>query len=244
MSRTVLISFADGAFKQRAKGFLQGAASLELFDEATVFDLETLPAEFRAAHASYMQCTGRGFGYWIWKPQIILIGLENLAPDDVLIYIDDGCTLHGGGRRRFKEYLELARDHPSKMLSFQNVHTEAHWTKADLARRLGLSLSCSEMKTSQLSSGFLVLHKTSGNMSLVREWLSIALEDSYRYSDDSPSVAYNHPDFREHRHDQSIASLLRKCYGTAITHYEVHLHEKRFQEMNYSLPVWATRLRK
>jgi hypothetical protein len=243
LSKTVLISFADGAFKARAEIFREQAASLELFDDITVFNLDTLSPSFKSAHGDYMTTTSRGFGYWIWKPHIILKTLDSLAKDDVLVYMDVGYTLNSGGQRRFRDYLDLTRTHDNRMLSFQNVYTESYWTKADLALRLGLSVSSPEMKTSQLGSGLILLQKTSGNLSMLQEWLQIAVEDGYRFSDDSPSRALNHPDFQEHRHDQSIASLLRKRHGTAVTHYEVQDYVAGFTNFKHLLPAWATRLR-
>ena len=40
------------------------------------------------------------------------------------------------------------------------------------------------------------------------DWYSIAC--NYHFVDDSPSIHPNDPSFREHRHDQSIFSLLIK----------------------------------
>ena len=47
-------------------------------------------------------------------------------------------------------------------------------------------------------------------MDFVDEWLRFAAQSSL--IDDSPSKAPNYPGFREHRHDQSIFSLLSKKY--------------------------------
>lgn len=99
------------------------------------------------------------------------------------------------------------------------------------------------MHTSQLGSGFMILGKTVSNVELIREWQHIAVEDRYRYSDNSPSEAPNHPDFREHRHDQSISSLLRKQRGTTVSHYEVQSYEGYFDALKSTLPACATRLR-
>ncbi len=243
LSRTILISFADGAFKARARKFHEEATNFGLFDEVTVFSFETLSEALKSDHGGYMNATPRGFGYWIWKPQIILETLDTLGKDDILVYMDAGFTLNIGGQRRFRDYLELTRAHDNKLLSFQNIYTEHNWTKADLALRLNLTISSPEMMTSQLGGGLIMLQRTSSNESMIRQWIKIATEDNYRFSDDSPSQAANHPDFQEHRHDQSIASLLRKLHGTAITHYEVQDYSGAFQKFRPLLPAWATRLR-
>lgn len=243
-TRVYLVSFADGPFAPRAVRFSSEAARMQWFDEIQVFNAAQLPAAFRHRHLRYMQTHPRGFGYWIWKPQVIQAALQRCAPGDLVVYLDVGFTLNRGGRSRLREYLDIARDSRQRMLSFQSVHTEAHWTKGDLAHRLSVQNSPAVMNTSQLSSGFIILGNTPENLALVQQWQTLATESSYHYSDDSPSLQPNHAEFREHRHDQSISSLLRKLRGTAVTHYEVQPYDKYFIGHRTRLPAWATRSRR
>ncbi len=242
-SKVILASFADGIFFDRKEKFLDEARAMNIFSEILFFDSSQLPEKFRSQHMGFMQSQKRGFGYWIWKPQVIGLALEQAENNDIVVYLDAGFTLNSAARARFQDYIDITMDSPFRMLSFQNVHTEAMWTKADLANRLGVGQNSHIMKTSQLGGGFVMLGKTSSNLDLISQWQEIAIEDNYRYSDDSPSVAENHPTFREHRHDQSIFSLLRKLRGTTITHYEVQPYTQTFENMKSQLPAWATRSR-
>lgn len=242
--RTLCVSFADGAFAGRHAIFDAQAKGSDFFDEVAVYKFDQLPFDFRRKHGDFIRSNARGFGYWIWKPVVIAETLMGAGLDDVVVYLDAGFTLNPGGRRRFTEYLEMTRDSCYGMLSFQNIFTESHWTKADLALRLGLGVEHTHMKTSQLGSGFLMLTPSLENIEIINAWQSIAVEENYHYSDDSPSILPNHPDFREHRHDQSIASMLRKSRGTVTTHYEVQPYKGRFEELQPMIPAWATRLRK
>jgi hypothetical protein len=241
--KAVLVSFADGAFLNRKTQFSREAKNMNVFDEIRVYDSSLLPQAFRDEHMSFMSSNARGFGYWIWKPLIISLMLDEISDDALVVYMDVGCTLNPAGRPRMLEYLDIAIDNEFKMLSFQNVHTEYIWTKADLAKRLCVHRKADVMSTSQLSSGMIVLGKTSSNVDLVRKWQEIALEDNYHFSDDSPSEIANHIGFREHRHDQSISSLLRKIRGTAVSHYEVQAYDKIYHKLKPFLPASATRLR-
>lgn len=241
--RTHLVSFADGAFAKRRQAFKKEALESSFFDSVTVYNLDSLPIFVKVSHADYMTKTSRGFGYWIWKPIVILEVLKNASADDCIVYMDAGFSINTEGNLRFQEYLELTRESVEKMLSFNNVFTEAHWTKQDCAFEVGVDRQSSIMKTSQLGSGMIYLQKTSSNIDLLKEWYHIATKDNYHFSDDSPSKIENHPNFREHRHDQSISSLLRKLRGTEITHYEVQDYQGRFKEMKGDLPAWATRSR-
>jgi hypothetical protein len=236
-----LVSFADGAFRPRAARFRAEAASLDLFDRIDVLRKEDLPCRFLNQHGSFLH--GRGFGYWIWKPVVIAEALAQTGPDDVVVYLDVGFTLNPSGRDRMLEYFSICRDSGDKMLSFMNVYVEGMWTKTDLAIRLGVHNCPAIMATSQLSAGFIILGNTFSNRSLVDAWAEIAVENGYHFSDDSPSHSLNHPGFQEHRHDQSISSLLRKLRGTSVTHYEVQSYEAAIPAMRERVPAWATRLR-
>ncbi len=215
---------------------------MQVFDEIFVYDLDSLDVDYKRRHAEFVTSNPRGFGYWIWKPQVIKQVLSNSRVDDLIVYMDVGFTLSRPGAYRFLEYLEIARESRWRLLSFQNTHTEYKWTKADLAARLGVQDSSEIMKTSLLAAGFMVVGATAANKALVDDWAAVAVESSYRYSDDSPSVRPNHPEFIEHRHDASISSLLRKIRGTAVTHYEVQPYNQ-FDNDKGRLPAWATRSR-
>ncbi len=190
-----------------------------------------------------MERHGRGYGFFIWKPVVILEALAGLGPSDILVYSDIGSTWQVAGRERFREYLEICRQSPWGMLSFANTHTENLWTKADLAVRLNVLDDYNVMATTQLSAGLIVLRNDSSNRDLVQEWADIAIEEAYHYSDNSPSSTQNHPEFHEHRWDQSIYSLLAKMRGASVTHYAAQSYEWAWEEYADRVPVRATRLR-
>lgn len=243
-SRVILAAFADGAFAARKTKFIEDARKVDVFDDILFFNASQLPESFRSRHMPFIGSHPRGFGYWIWKPQVILSALERAGDNDLVVYLDAGCTLNPAGRGRFLEYLDVAAASPYKMLSFQNVHTEYRWTKADLVKRLGLDQASHIMNTSQLCATFVIMGKTQSNIDLVRQWQDLCVEDGYRYVDDSPSVHPNHSSFQEHRHDQSIGSLLRKLRGTTITHFESQPYDIHYEALKSKLPIWKTCSRK
>jgi len=51
---------------------------------------------------------------------------------------------------------------------------------------------------------------------LVNEWYDVACD--YHYIDDTPSISRNLTNFIEHRHDQSVFSLLTKKYNLFSKH--------------------------
>jgi hypothetical protein len=235
-----LVSFADGVFKNRAKGFINEAEKMDVFNSINVFTFDDLDVNYKNNHREFIYSNPRGFGYWIWKPQIVLQQLELIQENDILVYMDVGFELNHTGRYRFLEYVQLTLAHKYKMLSFSNTHTEYRWNKMDLALRLEIQANSSLLFTSQLAAGFFMFQKNLQNIDLLSQWAGLAVADNYHYSDDSASLVANHPMFIEHRHDASIFSLLRKLRGTEVTHYEVQKYT-HFDNVKTLLPAWALR---
>jgi hypothetical protein len=238
-----MLSFADGDYKQRASTFLRETKNMNMYSYVDIQNLDTLPPKFVSEHLEHIQVNVRGFGYWIWKPLIILEKLKKMPRNEILVYADIGFTQNPAGRDRMIEYALIAQASPFGLLSFMHPYTEYHWTKADLALRLGVSDNLRIMATSQLGSGLIVMAPTDHTISIMEDWLDLALEDNYHFSTDVPSRAQNDKRFIEHRHDQSIGSLLRKLRGTEITFYETEEFKAAYHYHSHEWPMLATRLR-
>jgi hypothetical protein len=87
---------------------------------------------------------------------------------------------------------------------------EMNWCKMDLLKHLNL-VNTPLLRTYQRQGGtnmFLVCEKTKD---IINDWYNISC--NYHLIDDTPSLTRNYPSFRQHRHDQSIFSLLTKIHG-------------------------------
>jgi len=69
------------------------------------------------------------------------------------------------------------------------------------------------LSVNQILASFIVCIKNANNIQFFKEWLTYA-EDSRIITDD-PNVCGlgNYPEFKDHRHDQSILSLLGRKYN-------------------------------
>jgi hypothetical protein len=186
------------------------ARALELFDSVLTLDESDLDPGFWREHRRFIRRHPRLFGYGIWKPHVVQAALGALPPDAILSYCDAGCSLNPEGVQRMREYFSLASSHPSGLVGFQGGLPEAAWTKMDVLKRLGFT-SSAEMNSPQIWSGMFFMVNNAGNRSLVSQWGETMAD--YGNIDDSPSVTPDDPRFREHRHDQSIFSILFKRAG-------------------------------
>ena len=183
---------------------------MDLFSQIFAYDETDLATEFWKAHSPFIMSRTRGYGYWLWKPQVVLQALQAMPEGEALVYMDAGCCLNLEGRDRLVELVAMATLHPSQNVGFDLGLVEGDWTKGDLFKHLDYH----DYNSGQIMATAFILVNTPDIRALVKQWLSVGCSHSYHFIDDSPSRDMpNRPGFREHRHDQSIWSILRKQHG-------------------------------
>lgn len=173
--------------------------------------------------AELVENPNRGWGYWAWKPLIVLDALQGLAEDEALVYLDSGLALKCGNDKELEYGRTLQRIAPwtaFDVTAMPNSHragaryAERKWTKADALEHFGVLNNTAILNSPQFVATYFFLRATPASVDLVQRWL-----DTYRTPqlvNDAPSRHPNFPGFRENRHDQSVWSVLRKLYpGTA-----------------------------
>jgi hypothetical protein len=153
----------------------------------------------------------RGNGYWLWKPHIIQHALNQLGHGDVLFYADAGleitadlsplvdlCLAQGGVLVFASHYDDVGNAGPNLC---------GQWTKRDCF----VAMDCDEPayhEARMLDASFLVFAKTDLAAALVRDWLAYCCHANLIADSPNELGLPNFPDFVDHRHDQSILSLL------------------------------------
>lgn len=190
--------------------------------------------EFWGLHHKFMENNSRGYGCWLWKPYIVKKQLEKMNDNDILVYADSGCELNVNGIPRLIEYINMVNADEHGLLSFEMVHLEKTWTKMDTIDYLNAT---DLANTGQLVGGIFIIRKCSRTVNIVNLWYSICC--NYHLIDDSPSKLPNDKTFCDHRHDQSVWSILRKHYGTLVV-----ADETWFQNWSNgaTIPILAKRL--
>ena len=64
---------------------------------------------------------------------------------------------------------------------------------------------------------YIYFKKNENSIKFVKEWLDICESDDYKNINDTPSTESNCESFSEHRHDQSVFSLLCHKHGIKVT---------------------------
>lgn len=204
-----MVSFASSKMRWALKRIERQAHEMKTFDHVWAWSTKDLPKDFRRAFRSVLNRNTLGYGYWVWKPQVILQAMDLLEDGDILLYIDAGCHLNPAGRHRMPHYFQLAEQSPSGILATQMTLPEKQWTKADLAHHLGVLDDPTIMETGQFTGGLVFYRVSEETKNFVAKWLSV-FETDLHLIDDSPSRLPNSSIFREHRRDQSVFSILAK----------------------------------
>tara|TARA_R110000868_G_scaffold118763_3_gene314825 strand:- start:213 stop:989 length:777 start_codon:yes stop_codon:yes gene_type:complete len=215
-------------------------SSITLENELT---LQRKYADFWNLHGSFLLKRSRGFGYWLWKPFLIWQTLCQIPEDDILIYLDAGCQINTSAYSRFQDYITLAEHHNACVFQQANPSLlDEEYCKADtILAVLGQhGIDTIENKV-QLVASIQIMKSNTTTRSFTKSWFDWSCEDNYHYIDDSPSKHQNSAIFKDHRHDQSIFSLLYKKekVGTIIADETYWAPEWHLKGALY--PFWATR---
>ena len=219
MVRMVGITFGGGSKKYNAAAlrFKNQLENLEIFDEIIAFTEKNLQEkeEFWLKHKNFLENNKRGYGYWMWKPYLIMEQLKNMSEGDILFYADAGCEVDDSKKDNFislKEYF-LKEDSVPILARKLCGYKEEHYCKMDTF----IAMDCSEnsMKTPQYQAGILGIRNCQQARDFVERWYCYCT--CYHLLDDTPSKLDNAKKFKEHRHDQSLFSLLYKQTFSNVT---------------------------
>lgn len=210
------VSFADSRrpgvlrrLRRQAKRFGFDPVKTLIVDETG------LDASFRERTRDILKPEVRGYGYWSWKPQVILQALSKMDDGDILVYADAGCHLNPRGRDKLLSYI------PTVMAQglgvFQMTQLERHWTKGDLFDYFG-SRAPILSDTGQIFAGIVFAQKTNDVAKTFQEHLELLLSRT-ELVDDSPSHSPNFPGFIQSRYDQSAFSL--RCKTKQLKTFDI-----------------------
>lgn len=208
---TSFITFGagDSNYLEAGSRLCNQAKKINLFNRITLFTDKCLQkdTEFWERHSNFVIKNKRGYGYWLWKPYIIKKTIESLNNGDILLYLDSGCEININKRNQIINYFNIIKtNHIITSFTFK----EKFWNKMDLILHLNAN-SDEFIETPQRQAGAILLYVCDETRRLVNEWYEIAC--NYNLIDDSLSISKNFDGFEEHRHDQSIFSLLTKKYN-------------------------------
>ena len=207
----VFITFGAGGqnYIDAGKRLIKQAKSTGYFDKIILYTEKDLKNDkcFWNQHSLFISKNKRGYGYWIWKSYIIKKTMETMKDGDILLYLDGGCEIGGSKQLLIPEFFNYVKK--DKIIGTKTC-IEKEWCKMDLLVHLDMQDS-NLIHTPQHQGGVTMFYICEKTKFIVDLWYNTACD--YHMLDDSPSIKTNLDCFIEHRHDQSIWSLITKKYN-------------------------------
>ena len=207
----IYITFADALRNQEGNNRIVNAKKLKtrinnnkLIDEFIVYNLKDVDANFKNKFLHLL--TNKKYFAWICKVYFINKKLKELDENDVLLWTDsDIDNIYQNGTLQL---FNLCNNSEKGIVGFHhNFWLEKYFTKKSVFEYLNV---CHESyyETQQAYGGILLVKKNQFTINIIEQWLQFCL-NPLLFSDNNNK--YNqHKEFIEHKHCQSIFSLLLK----------------------------------
>ena len=209
----VLCSFANSLFENGFPRLKSQADEMCVFEKVYFYTEKNLDSDFKKHFKKHLIPYSKGYGYWCWKPQVILQTLNKINDGDILLYMDLGSHLNVNGRKRLLEYIELVKADQTGILAFQSpTYVENSLTKMDVFDYFGVREDKRFTDTTQIEATHIIIRKCDKSVEFVTKWIKVIYDD-FSLITDSKSRNANFDTFYAHRHDQSIFSILAKKYN-------------------------------
>lgn len=227
----IAANYADKRFR-RAQHLNSKTARQWGADRVIEYTAKDIDPAFREKNKEILN-NPRGGGYYLWKPYVFYRGYQELGEGDYLVYTDAGSIYVD----KIQKLIDCMKQENVNLMLFslQNEMLERNYTKRDAFILTG----CDEEQyanTPQSIGGYMVCKKSPEVEAFFQEVLFYAQD--IRIISDRPNTMgkENYPDFVDHRHDQSVISLISKKRGIKkfrdpsqygiINHYPKEVEER------------------
>jgi len=232
-----LICYSNGLFKKSQERLIMEAEKSGWFDTITGYDETKLSEEFKETFSEIL-CQKRGAGYWIWKFDIISKKMAEIQENDIVIYMDSGCSLNLSGEKRFNEYIEMVNNNDTGTISFQTSHAEKTYTIREIFDFFNITSDERITNSGQYMATIIVMRKCPASIEIIQNCINclkinkLLITDYYNKNQEKY--------FKDARHDQSLLSVIRKMYDTVLLGDETYFIPFGNEE-SMLYPFWATR---
>lgn len=200
------INYANGRYL-KAQEYCSNSAKAVGFDEVISYNINDIDPIFYQENSEILN-TSRGSGLWIWKSYLIDKTLSKMNDGDLLVYSDSGSYY----QQSVQPLIDKILLDKHGVLSFELTGLlEKQYTKKDAFVMMYMD-SPKYTDSSQREATYIWLIKNSFTVNLVKEYLEYSRNINI-ISDYKSITGDNYPEFTDHRHDQSIWSLLCKKYN-------------------------------
>jgi hypothetical protein len=202
--KKILITFGDRKYYGSMKRLENTAREIGKVDEVHQYSQEWLQHTGFWKQNAFILQRPRGAGYWIWKPYILLDAMNLYMEDgDIVMYSDAGVEVI----KDLSPLYDLAQEKDRIVFRLAGKHNNKTWTKRDTFVLMG----CDEQKywdAIQTTASYHLWKKTDANIQFLTDYMKFLRDPRIVTDDVNMAGKQNFMEFRDHRHDQSVLSLM------------------------------------
>lgn len=200
-----LVNYADKSFYKKQKWNSFSAKTLGKIDKVYQYNETKIDSDFLIKNKENIKYKNKGAGNYFWKPYILNDALSKISYGDFLIYADSGSVF----LKNIKPLINHLKNNNKDILCFQLPLIEKQWTKRDTF--ILMDVDSDEFKdTPQILATYFLIRKSKFSINFINEWKNYCSDNRILSDDKNTMGKINHSTFIEHRHDQSVLSLLCK----------------------------------
>jgi hypothetical protein len=247
------LSFGNEKFIKSRQRILNEAMELK-YDGKQLFDSFKIETEDIINDTEYSKVidkipnalsSGRGYYWWTWKPYIIYKNLCEMNDGDILFYCDAGMTIFNNNNtiNKFIELFELVSNYDKCKTGIATFITtgnkekriEYMYNTLSVFEHFNVENNKNITHTQQIQAGVNIIFKSNKSMEIIYKFYETVLNYPELVICDRRVYPKFHTKlmdgFIDHRHDQSIWSVLVKINDcTILTHnknpiYQTHCRE-------------------
>jgi hypothetical protein len=208
--RIHLVTYATHRFRLRQLILGWSALANKVVDTVTHWSPEKLQAAGFEKRCPGIKLSERGSGFWAWKPFIIEAKLREVQEGDIVFYCDVGrlypFKMIEQPIEPYLQWMEELRQDIMPGVEIPWNGSNLNWTKRDALEALKIDRD-NFLKSSQIQASFSLWLAGEKSRTIVLQWLDLCSRRSLVSDDPSKEGLPEHPEFRAHRHDQSLLTI-------------------------------------
>jgi hypothetical protein len=147
--------------------------------------------------------SGRGFGWFAWKPYILADAMKRASDGDVILYVDGDTNPIADMRPIYRECERIGGIMPFMATAETGPLRNGDWNKRDCFITMGLDEPYWRDQGTAVARFMLFQKGAAGVAEFLEEWQEWCLTPDCQTFEPS-HLAPEHPGFREHRCEQAI----------------------------------------
>lgn len=160
-----------------------------------------------------------GAGLYLWKPWIINDRIQSLKDGDILIYSDAGVEF-------INNVNHIIDRMDQDIWLFGNMFEHADWCKRECWDMMNMDEVYSTT-TKQVQASVIFIRVSPFSRKFIKEWLFWCQMPGCIETECDPDI--QHPQFKEHRHDQAILTNLAIKYNIKLHYWPASYNNGAFE---------------